>query len=90
MEDRFLVVGILIKDRIKEAGRTQKVLSKHARIIRTRLGFHEVSEAVCSRVGMILLQLKASGPDWQKMNADLSEIGGIEVKTMTFDTNLKT
>lgn len=89
MENVFKVVGIMIRDRIKEAGRTQKVLTKHSGIIRSRLGFHEVSEAVCSRVGMILLHLSGQEEDWQKMKAELDEIGGIEVKTMEFDVNPK-
>ncbi len=85
MANNFRIIGILIKDRIKEAGRTQKVLSRNAGIIRSRLGFHEVSEEVCSRVGMIILQLSGTELDWQKMKSELDEIGGIEMKTMEFN-----
>ena len=38
------VLGIKIIDRIKEAGLTQEILSRHATVITTRLGFHEVTE----------------------------------------------
>jgi len=80
-----MILGILVFDRIKEAGKTQKILSKHAGIIRTRLGFHELSEAVCSRVGTIVLVLEGKPENWAELEKDLSEIGGIEIKKMMFD-----
>ncbi len=78
------ILGILIRDRIKEAGRTQAVLSKHARIIKTRLGFHELSEEKNSRTGIILLQLTAVHEECELLERELSEIGGLEVKEMSF------
>ena len=33
------IIGILIRDRIKEAGKLQILLSSHNEIIRSRLGF---------------------------------------------------
>jgi hypothetical protein len=80
------VLGILIKDRIKEAGKTQKVLSKHRHLISSRFGFHEVSSARCSRVGMILLQLKGDQKEWQLLESELQQIEGIELQNMEFDT----
>jgi predicted mannosyl-3-phosphoglycerate phosphatase (HAD superfamily) len=79
------ILGILIQDRIKEAGKTQKLLSENGHLIRSRLGFHEVSENVCSRVGMIIIQLTGSVDEWNKLEAQLNEIGGIEVKHMKFN-----
>ncbi len=78
------ILGLLITDRIKEAGRTQKVLSKYSHLIKSRLGFHEVSEDVCSRVGMIILQLSGKSDDFDVFEKDLLEIGGLEVKKMSF------
>jgi len=80
-----MILGILVFDRIKEAGKTQKVLSKHASLIRTRLGFHELSEAVCSRMGTILLVLEGQPESWEVLEKDLAEIGGIEIQKMKFD-----
>lgn len=80
-----IILGILVFDRIKEAGKTQKVLSKHAQLIRTRLGFHELSEAVCSRMGTILLVLEGQPESWEVLEKDLAEIGGIEIQKMKFD-----
>ncbi|MBW6498557.1 MAG: hypothetical protein K0B09_09230 [Bacteroidales bacterium] len=80
-----MILGILVFDRIKEAGKTQKVLSKHAPLIRTRLGFHELSEAVCSRMGTILLVLEGQPESWEVLEKELAEIGGIEIQKMKFD-----
>jgi len=79
------IIGLLITDRIKEAGRTQELLTKHAHIIKSRLGFHEVSEDKCSRVGFILLQLSGKAEDHEKMEKDLAMIGGLEVQRMVFN-----
>lgn len=79
------IIGINVLDRIKEAGRTQKVLSKYATSIKTRLGFHELSEDVCSRTGFIILELTGEISNWDKLENELNEIGGINVQKMSFD-----
>ncbi len=78
------IIGLLIKDRIKESGRTQHTLTKYAHLIRSRLGFHEVTENVCSRVGIIILQLCGEPDQWEKFIYELRQIGGIEVQEMQF------
>jgi len=78
------ILGLLITDRIKESGNTQKTLSRYARIIKSRLGFHEVTENVCSRVGVIVLQLSGEREECEKLEAELKQIGGIEVQRMIF------
>lgn len=75
------IVAIKIIDRIKEAGLTQGVLSKYASFITTRLGFHEVSDAVCSREACIILYLPEGNASLQEA---LKSIGGIVVKTLSF------
>jgi len=88
------VLGIKIIDRIKEAGLTQKVLSKHASVITTRLGFHEVTDEVCSREAIIILHLNSDPATSEKLAAELVEIGGIEIpvsrQTVEFQQRLNT
>ncbi len=86
---KTMILGILVFDRIKEAGRTQEVLSKHSDVIRTRLGFHELSDTVCSRVGTIVLVLQGNPDKWQHLEEDLGEIGGVEIKKISFDYMFK-
>lgn len=79
------IIGILIRDRIKEAGRLQALLSKHNDIIQSRLGFHELSEEVCSRVGIIMITLSGNPSGWEIFENELISIGGLEVKNMLFE-----
>ena len=78
------ILGIKIIDRIKEIGLTQEVLSKHASVITTRLGFHELTDEVCSREAYIILHLSGDPIDSEKLIAELKEIGGIEIREMVF------
>jgi len=79
------IIGLLITDRIKEAGLTQAVLTEFAHIIKSRLGFHEVSEDVCSRIGVILLQLSGEASEFDRFETKLREIEGIEIRRMSFE-----
>ncbi|MDT8400351.1 MAG: hypothetical protein RQ743_01545 [Bacteroidales bacterium] len=76
------IVAIRVIDRIKEAGHTQDVLSKHSSIIKTRLGFHELNEDRCSREGYILLYLRDNAKGRSDFLKDLDKIYGIEIKEM--------
>ncbi|HAQ65322.1 MAG TPA: hypothetical protein DCR43_05665 [Bacteroidales bacterium] len=79
------ILGLLIIDRIKEAGQTQRLLTDNAAIIRSRLGFHEVTEATCSRTGVILLQLTGSSDQQDLLEASLRALRGVEVQRMRFE-----
>jgi len=78
------VLGIKIVDRIKEAGLTQEVLSKHGNVITTRLGFHEVTDEVCSREAYIILHLKDEKSESDKLISELEPLGGIVIRQMIF------
>jgi hypothetical protein len=79
------VLGIRIFDRIKEAGLTQGVLSRYASVITTRLGFHEVTDEICSREAYIILHLNGNEVDSAKLTAELKTLGGIEIREMKFN-----
>ena len=68
------VLGIKIIDRIKEAGLTQGILSKNASVITTRLGFHEVTDEVCSREAYIILHLNGDHADTDKLAFELKKL----------------
>jgi hypothetical protein len=79
------ILGIKIIDRIKEAGLTQGILSKHSSVITTRLGFHEVTDEVCSREAYIILHLNGEPAESEMLSAELSGLGGIEIREMIFN-----
>jgi hypothetical protein len=78
------VLGIKIIDRIKEAGLTQNILSHYASVITTRLGFHEVTDAVCSREAYIILHLNGDSAVSEKLASELEALGGIDLREMNF------
>ncbi len=80
------VLGIKIIDRIKEAGLTQGILSHHAKVITTRLGFHEVSDEVCSREAYIILHLNGDSEASDNLSAELKTLDGIEIREMIFSS----
>jgi len=83
------VLGIKIIDRIKEAGLTQEILSRHSNAITTRLGFHELSDDVCSREACIILHMNDNKADTEKLAEELEPLGGIVIKEMLFSSSGK-
>ena len=83
------ILGIKIVDRIKEAGLTQGILSSHSSAITTRLGFHEVTDDVCSREAYLILHLNCSDSEYEKIENELEQLGGIEVRKMIFSDSAK-
>lgn len=78
------VIGIKITDRIKETGLVQKALSDHRGVVSTRLGFHELSNEVCSREGFMVIHLAGQAEDCEELFVRLNGIEGIFVKEMAF------
>jgi hypothetical protein len=81
------VLGIKIIDRIKEAGLAQGILSRHANVITTRLGFHEVTDEICSREAYIILHMNGDPAESETLRSELEELGGVEIREMTFNTD---
>lgn len=77
------IIVIKVVDRIKEAGNTQETLTKHASVIRARLGFHELNEKTCSREAYIVLLLRDDQKGYKKLVADLEMIRGLEIRDVT-------
>ena len=82
METRIL--GVLLTDRMKEANGVQQVLTKYGCSIKMRLGLHEVNEKLCSKTGLILLELFGDAKEWDNLEKELKGIQGIEVQKMSF------
>jgi hypothetical protein len=84
------VLGIKIIDRIKEAGLTQGILSHHANVITTRLGFHEVTDEICSREAYIVIHLNGDPADTDKLSSELKTLEGIAIREMIFTSEKET
>jgi len=81
---RHHIVGVHITDRFTNAPQVQQVLTEHGCNIKTRLGLHEVSEDLCSRGGILLLELFGSETECSALVARLKAIDGIELQEMVF------
>jgi hypothetical protein len=79
------ILGIFILDRIKEAKKTQEVLSKYNHLIKARLGFHELHEGACHRQAFIILHLHGEPTEWEQLEQALGRIGGIQIQQMNFN-----
>jgi hypothetical protein len=78
------IIGLLIRDRIKEAGKLQLLLTRNAHLIKTRLGFHELNQNTCSRAGVVILHLTGNPQEWTALEEEISQIGGVEIQHMSF------
>lgn len=78
------ILGVLITDRQKEAGKVQNVLTKYGCSIKTRLGLHEITDDVCSTSGLLLLELTGDKSEMEKLENDLKAIEGTQTQKMVF------
>lgn len=84
MSKETRILGILITDIQKEAGKVQNVLTKYGCSIKTRLGLHEVSDDVCSTSGLLLLELTGNLSEMDKLEKELVAIEGTQTQKMIF------
>ncbi len=85
MANQTRILGVLITDRKKEAGKVQEILTQFGCSIKTRLGLHEVSDEHCSTSGLILLELTGDSKEMDKLEKELDQVAGIQLKKMIFD-----
>lgn len=78
------IIGLMIRDRIKEAGKLQLLLTRNSHLIKTRLGFHELNQNTCSRAGVVILHLTGNPLEWAALEEEISQIGGVEIQHMSF------
>ncbi len=84
MAKEIRILGVLITDRQKEAGKVQTLLTKFGCSIKTRLGLHEVTDNLCSSSGLIILELTGEIAEMDKLEKELKTIGGIQSQRMIF------
>jgi hypothetical protein len=81
---RHHIVGVHITDRFANVPQVQQILTEHGCNIKTRLGLHEVSEDLCSRGGILILELWGPEHECAVLVNRLQGIDGIEVQEMVF------
>lgn len=84
IDNKHLIVGVHITDRVKNARDVQNVLTEFGCSIKTRLGLHEVHENQCATSGIIILELTGSSQDSQQLMTQLTNIPGVDIQKMEF------
>jgi hypothetical protein len=80
-----IVLGIQVTNRVEEIPTVQKILTDYGCNIRTRLGLHEVSEKMCSTLGLLILDTCGEEDEIFTMEKKLKNVKGLIVKKMIFE-----
>ena len=81
---KFTIFGIYIHDRVKTAGICQEIFSEFGCNIKTRLGLHQADDKICSKDGLIILEIVGSIAEIEEMERKLKDIEGIQYQKMVF------
>ena len=77
-----IIIGIKLTNRAETATVFQKILSKYGCNIKTRIGLHEVNAGICSKNGIILLEVIGDEKIIENMLSELKSIENIKLDKM--------
>jgi hypothetical protein len=80
-----IILGVQVTNRVKNALQVQEILTKFGCNIKTRLGLHEVTEADCSTIGLLILEMYGKSSEIREMESRLKAVKGVVVKKMVFE-----
>ncbi len=78
----YVVLGVLVSQRTKDAVAVQDVLTKYGCIIKMRLGLHETTN-VCAEDALLLLQLDGLKEEIKALEDGLNSIDGVETQLIS-------
>jgi hypothetical protein len=78
------LAAVKINGRIAQAPLVQGILTKYGCNIKTRIGFHEVSEDNCSMDGVLVVELIGKETEIQDMIGELKKLDGVTPKIIEF------
>jgi hypothetical protein len=85
MKKHHTIMAVHITDRLTEASAVQKVLTDHGKMIKTRLGLHEVDPESEGPEGLLILEiLGADKANIDDLEGKLNAINGVEAKRVFF------
>ena len=80
-----IVLGVQVTNRVKNALEVQEILTEFGCNIKTRLGLHELTDAVCSTIGLLILEAYGEPSQVKEMESRLKAVQGVVVKKMVFE-----
>jgi hypothetical protein len=85
VEDKHLILGVHITNRITDAVKVQAVFTEFGCNIKTRIGLHDTDGGnVCSGTGVVLLEIVGGEAIADDMAARLGAIEGVSTQQMVF------
>ena len=78
------ILGVRVTDRSTEAETVQKLLTTYGCTIRTRLGLHIQNEITEISKGLILMELTGDTNEMDKLENELTDTLGVDVRRMEF------
>lgn len=78
------VLGVMVRDPGKAALKVQQILTKYGCSIKTRLGLNELDNPDCGGCGLILLELIGDREESIRLENELLEVEGVQVRKMLF------
>lgn len=80
-----IIFGVQVTNRVKNALEVQEILTEYGCNIKTRLGLHELTDAVCSTVGLLILEMYGDNKKIKEMEERLKAVHGVVIKKMVFE-----
>lgn len=78
------LIAVKVNGRIANAVKVQEILTKYGCHIKTRIGFHEVSEDECSMDGILVVQLMGDEKGIKELFDSLDALEGVTPKFIEF------
>ena len=78
------IIAVKVNGRTANAVKVQEILTKYGCHIKTRVGFHEVSDDECSMDGILIVQLMGEEKGIQDMFEALNNLDGVTPKKIEF------
>jgi hypothetical protein len=80
-----IIMGFVLHQRVKSAGKVQELLTSYGCDINTRIGLHVASEDACSPNGLILLEFRDGAEQKAELfEKELKELADVDVQRMIF------
>jgi hypothetical protein len=85
VEANHVIVGIHVKNRVRNAAGVQEVLTKFGKNIKTRIGLHDIHANGTASNGLIIIELIGSDRELDRFAETIENIKGVEVQAMVFE-----
>lgn len=82
--DQLLILGVMVKEKEKQATRLQEIFTKFGCSIKTRLGLNELDIPGAGEAGLIILELMGDLEECGRLENELFALDGVMVRKMTF------